>query len=101
VPPPQEWLCSFSNEYKYGIFCIYTNVVLLCTEMLSASKVYVFYPAEFLETFLVFTRYLTANKSVVSGTLRSVPAKYSDSLHCLNNGQEKRLLSSVTHNNFE
>lgn len=25
----------------------------------------------------------------------------SDSLHCVNNGQEKRLLSSVTHNNFK
>lgn len=32
--------------------------------------------------------------------LQSVHANYSDSLHCVNNGQEKSLLSSVTHNNF-
>lgn len=73
----------------------------MSTEMFSASKVYAFYSVKFLEIFLVFTCYLTTNNSVVSGTLQSVRAKYSDSLHCFNNGQEKRLLSSVSHNNFE
>lgn len=33
--------------------------------------------------------------------LPSVHAKHSDSLHCVINGQEKRLLSPVTHNNVE
>lgn len=75
--------------------------MLVCKEMLSASKVYIFYSIKFLEIFLVFTCYLLANNPVVSGTLQSVCAKYSDSLHCFSNGQEKRLLSSVTHNNFE
>lgn len=44
---------------------------------------------------------LFANTPAESGTLQSVCAKDSDSLHCFNNGQEKRLLSPVTHNNFE
>lgn len=85
----------------YGTLQIDTNKIFMCKEMLSASKVYIFYSIKFLGIFLVFTRCLLANNSVVSGMLQSVSAKYSDSLHGFNNGQEKRLFSSVTHNNFE
>lgn len=74
----------------------------MCKETLPASEVCVFDSIKFLEIFLVFTRrHLLANNPVVSGTLQSVRAKHSDSLLCCNNGREKSLLRSVTHNNFE